>query len=88
MKRGGECAQETSFFRSWNGSWDSEYGNFFLQWYSGALLEHGEALMAAAAEVFHDTRPRRPSRPLGGGGGGGLNTGMPIVTAALQIPSP
>lgn len=28
------------------------YGQFFLQWYSGSLLEHGNKLMSAASRVF------------------------------------
>lgn len=44
--------EETAFFRSWGGSWESEYGAFFLRWYSEELLAHGERLMAAAADVF------------------------------------
>ena len=35
-----------------NGRWDSEYGRFFLGWYSGELVAHGERVMGAAAEVF------------------------------------
>lgn len=65
--------EETAFFRSWGGSWDTEYGAFFMGWYSSALLAHGERLMAAAADVFlggdphqESTPVRRPSSPSGG----------------------
>jgi len=44
---------ETGFFLSAGGSWDSEYGRFFLAWYSGALLEHAEAVLGAAAAVMN-----------------------------------
>ncbi len=67
--------QETPFFRSWGGSWDTDYGAFFLGWYSGALLQHGEALMAAAAEVFYGARlpaAPMPAPDVNGGGGGAL----------------
>ena len=44
--------QETGFFRSWGGSWDTDYGRFFLGWYSSALERHGDRVLAAAAQVF------------------------------------
>eukprot|EP00887_Chlorella_sp_A99_P003737 scaffold7.g3737.t1 len=45
--------EETGFFSSWGGVWDSPYGRFFLEWYSDALMEHGERLLAAATSVFN-----------------------------------
>lgn len=44
--------EETGFFRGWGGNWNSEYGHFFLEWYSKALLEHGDKLLRAATSVF------------------------------------
>ena len=45
---------------SQGGSWDSEYGRFFLGWYSGALLAHGDRVLAAAAQALgRRGRPRR-----------------------------
>jgi hypothetical protein len=41
-----------------NGRWDSEYGRFFLGWYSGELVAHGERVLSAAAEVFAGTGAR------------------------------
>ncbi len=49
--------QETGFFRSWGGSWDTNYGRFFLGWYSSALEKHGDRLLAAAAQIFRPNRP-------------------------------
>ncbi|XP_020576426.1 beta-amylase 1, chloroplastic-like [Phalaenopsis equestris] len=46
--------EETSFFRS-NGSWNSDYGKFFLEWYSGLLLLHGEILFMATSAIFLHT---------------------------------
>ncbi|KAL5726871.1 beta-amylase [Ranunculus cassubicifolius] len=46
--------EETEFFRS-DGSWDTPYGRFFLEWYSGMLLLHGERLCAAAENIFWGT---------------------------------
>ena len=34
--------QETGFFRADRGSWDSEYGQFFLDWYAKELVKHGD----------------------------------------------
>ncbi|GAB4819848.1 hypothetical protein N2152v2_006894 [Parachlorella kessleri] len=45
--------EETGFFCSWGGSWDSPYGRFFLSWYSGALLEHGDRMLRAATSIFN-----------------------------------
>jgi beta-amylase len=46
--------EETGFFRR-DGTWDTEYGRFFLEWYSGKLLEHGDRVLAAAESVFLGT---------------------------------
>ena len=44
--------EDTLFFRSWDGIWTTEYGIFFLNWYSRSLIEHGERMLHAAASVF------------------------------------
>eukprot|EP00775_Hariotina_reticulata_P007368 gene7368-7578_t len=48
------------------GSWDSDYGSFFLNWYSRCLLQHGERLVQLADEVFGPFKqePRQDSSPL------------------------
>ncbi|KAJ4952407.1 hypothetical protein NE237_029239 [Protea cynaroides] len=46
--------EETDFFNS-NGAWRTAYGHFFLEWYSGMLLLHGERLCMAAETIFHGT---------------------------------
>lgn len=43
--------EETGFFRR-DGTWNTEYGKFFLEWYSGKLLEHGDRILAAAEGIF------------------------------------
>ncbi|KAM0918636.1 hypothetical protein ACQ4PT_008725 [Festuca glaucescens] len=43
--------EETGFFRR-DGTWSTEYGHFFLNWYSGMLLEHGDHVLAAAEAIF------------------------------------
>jgi beta-amylase len=46
--------EETGFFRR-DGTWDTEYGRFFLEWYSAMLLDHGDRILAAAESVFLGT---------------------------------
>ncbi|XWS49636.1 hypothetical protein CRYUN_Cryun12cG0020200 [Craigia yunnanensis] len=46
--------EETGFFRR-DGTWNTEYGQFFQEWYSGKLLEHGDRILAAAKGTFHGT---------------------------------
>lgn len=48
------CPEDTGFFATDDGSWDSSYGQFFLQWYSGCLLAHGRRLLEAATLAFGD----------------------------------
>lgn len=51
--------QETGFFATWGGSWDTPYGRFFLDWYHKNLLSHGERLLQAITSIFHTKHPRR-----------------------------
>ncbi|KAG1371217.1 inactive beta-amylase 9 [Cocos nucifera] len=43
-----------NFFRDNGGSWEGPYGNFFLSWYSGQLLSHGDRMLSTASKVFGD----------------------------------
>lgn len=43
---------EANFF---NGGYKSEYGKYFLGWYSGALLGHGDAVLAKAREALGES---------------------------------
>ncbi|KAJ1281816.1 hypothetical protein BS78_03G002900 [Paspalum vaginatum] len=47
--------EETSFFCADGGHWDTPYGRFFLEWYSGMLLLHGERLCMIADAIFSGT---------------------------------
>ena len=54
------AAWETGFFVSDGGSWNSEYGHFFLSWYSRQLLQHADRVLgAAAAALYKRGRPRK-----------------------------
>lgn len=56
---GGYCQwpHQTGFFHH-QGSWYSEYGRFFLQWYSSMLLQHADQVMGRASRVFQQTGVR------------------------------
>lgn len=51
---------ETGFFVSQGGSWDSEYGRFFLEWYSNNLLRHADKLLT----VTYQARTPCPYAPI------------------------
>jgi beta-amylase len=46
--------EDTGFFRR-EGTWKGEYAQFFMEWYSGKLVEHGDRILAAAKGVFQKT---------------------------------
>ncbi|KAJ8475747.1 hypothetical protein OPV22_019474 [Ensete ventricosum] len=46
--------EETASF-SGDGSWNTPYGSFFLEWYSGLLLHHGERLCITTGAIFMGT---------------------------------
>ncbi|GLT91170.1 hypothetical protein SLE2022_090710 [Rubroshorea leprosula] len=46
--------EDTGFFQR-DGTWNSGYGQFFLEWYSGKLLEHGDRMLSAAKGIFQGT---------------------------------
>mmetsp|Transcript_34087 Transcript_34087/g.96622 ORF Transcript_34087/g.96622 Transcript_34087/m.96622 type:complete len:560 (+) Transcript_34087:116-1795(+) len=43
--------QDTAFFKD-SGTWKTDSGEFFLQWYSGELLRHGDIMLDTARQVF------------------------------------
>ncbi|XP_057830356.2 beta-amylase 1, chloroplastic [Cryptomeria japonica] len=47
--------EDTQFFKSEGGDWNSPYGQFFLKWYSDMLLHHGDIILATAVPVFSNT---------------------------------
>lgn len=49
-----QSPEDTGFFRR-DGTWSTEYGQFFLSWYSEKLLEHGDALLSAAKGIYQGT---------------------------------
>ncbi|CAI9772454.1 unnamed protein product [Fraxinus pennsylvanica] len=49
-----QLPEETGFFQR-EGTWNTEYGYFFLEWYSGKLVEHGDKILSAAQGIFEGT---------------------------------
>jgi hypothetical protein len=47
-----ESPESSAFFREPGGSCKSAYGEFFLSWYAGELLAHGDRVLAAASRAF------------------------------------
>ncbi|PWA96949.1 Glycoside hydrolase, catalytic domain-containing protein [Artemisia annua] len=43
--------EDTGFFKR-GGTWDTDYGRFFMEWYSGKLIDHGDKLLGAADSIF------------------------------------
>ncbi|KAL0550210.1 hypothetical protein IC582_014714 [Cucumis melo] len=43
---------EAPFFEGGEGSFLSEYGHFFLDWYSGRLIEHADHILGKAARIL------------------------------------
>ncbi|KAK1435387.1 hypothetical protein QVD17_01148 [Tagetes erecta] len=46
--------EDTNFFKREGGGWNSEYGDFFLSWYSQMLLDHGERILSSATSIFEN----------------------------------
>ncbi|KAL2342646.1 hypothetical protein Fmac_003931 [Flemingia macrophylla] len=47
--------EHTDFFKNDGGSWNTPYGEFFLEWYSDMLLLHGERICREAETIFRGT---------------------------------
>ncbi|CAI0383194.1 unnamed protein product [Linum tenue] len=45
--------EDTQFFRKENGGWNTPYGEFFLNWYSQMLLDHGERILSSTTSIFN-----------------------------------
>mmetsp|Transcript_7007 Transcript_7007/g.17898 ORF Transcript_7007/g.17898 Transcript_7007/m.17898 type:complete len:585 (-) Transcript_7007:109-1863(-) len=51
------CPWDTGFFHPENGSFNTEYGKFFLNWYSSLLVEHGDRVLTSIEEVMREKCP-------------------------------
>ena len=46
---------QTAFFSNGFDNWSTPYGQFFLNWYSQSLINHGDAILAQASRIFNKT---------------------------------
>ncbi|KAK9052989.1 hypothetical protein SSX86_029619 [Deinandra increscens subsp. villosa] len=46
--------EDTGFFRH-EGTWNTDYGRFFMEWYSGKLLQHSDTILKSAEIIFRGT---------------------------------
>lgn len=51
-------AEQTGFFHPDCGNWRTEYGHFFLSWYSGLLVHYVENMVSMGCRVLDE--PHRP----------------------------
>ena len=68
-----DAPSDAGFTAPYGGSWASDYGRFFAEWYAGQLVAHAERLAGVAVAVFGPgdgaaaptagTPPRAPSLP-------------------------
>lgn len=49
-----QLPDDTGFFHR-EGSWNSAYAQFFLEWYSQMLIAHGERILSTAEGIFRGT---------------------------------
>ncbi|MBA0713753.1 hypothetical protein Golax_012769, partial [Gossypium laxum] len=56
--------EETGFLRR-DGAWNTKYGQFFLEWYSGKLPEHGDRILTAAKATFRGTETKLSGKVAG-----------------------
>ena len=52
-----DVPSSTGFFGA-DASYLSEYGSFFLHWYSSVLLRHGDRVLEVASDVFYGCRTK------------------------------
>ncbi|KAJ4784534.1 Beta-amylase [Rhynchospora pubera] len=56
--------EDTGFFKR-EGTWNTEYGQFFLSWYSEKLLQHGDRILTAADSIFSSTGAKLSAKVAG-----------------------
>ncbi|CAL1401763.1 unnamed protein product [Linum trigynum] len=56
--------EDTGFFRN-DGTWNTEYEQFFLEWYSEKLLQHGDNILSAAEVIFKGTGAKLSGKVVG-----------------------
>ena len=56
--------EDTGFFQR-EGTWNTDYGKFFLEWYSNKLIEHGDCILASAEGIFQGTGAKLSAKVAG-----------------------
>ncbi|ONK73447.1 uncharacterized protein A4U43_C04F31590 [Asparagus officinalis] len=56
--------EDTGFFKR-EGTWNTDYGNFFLEWYSKNLLDHGDRILSSADTIFQGTGAKLSAKVAG-----------------------
>ncbi|KAK1438470.1 hypothetical protein QVD17_04279 [Tagetes erecta] len=56
--------EDTGFFRR-DGTWDTDYGRFFMEWYSGKLIQHGDRILKSADGIFRGTGAKLSAKVAG-----------------------
>jgi len=77
---------ETGFFRNDGGSYLSEYGKFFLSWYSGELIQHADRILSQARGVLSQPgRPRDITNVKEASDGGSLYVFEPAAKLSIKL---
>lgn len=77
---------ETGFFRNDGGSFETEYGRFFLKWYSEELIRHADTILGRAREVLSQPgRPRDVTMVREAPDGGSLYVFEPAAKLSIKL---
>jgi beta-amylase len=77
---------ETGFFRNDGGSYLSEYGKFFLTWYSDELIQHADRILGASRTVLSQHgRPRDITSVREASDGGSLYVFEPAAKLSIKL---
>lgn len=77
---------DTGFFHNDGGSFESEYGKFFLEWYSGELAAHADRVLGAVRAVLAAPgRPRVAREAREQGDGGVMYSFAPAVSLGIKL---
>ena len=77
---------ETGFFRNDGGSFETEYGKFFLTWYSEELIRHADVILGRAREILSQPgRPRDVTTVRESADGGSLYVFEPAAKLSVKL---
>lgn len=77
---------ETGFFRNDGGSFETEYGRFFLKWYSEELIQHADRILGRARGILSQPgRPRDVTMVQEAPDGGSLYVFEPAAKLSIKL---